>query len=289
MRAITKQTERSITRGNLNLERYLKQIEKYELVKKDDEKAIIRLAQQGNQQARDQLVLGNIKFVVTCAKQYQAPNIEILDLINAGNIGLINAIDKYDIDKSTVKFYSYAVWWIKQAMISYLKDHARNIKIPYNQLDAISRLTKKRDELEKELETELSLIDVLDLDENNADDKTLIKQALDSYSYTLSLDSPVNEREEDEFILGETLPAENTFETNLEKEHLSLYINKVLEKLPPVQQKVIKLSYGFEDGICYTNDDIAIILKVTSERIRQIKNKALTKLKQSKILKKCLL
>lgn len=283
MKQIRAKSETVISR-DIGLERYLRDIRKYTPLTKQEETELIRRAQKGNKAARDLVIVHNLKFIVNCAKEYQTPGVELIDLISAGNIGMIEAIERFDCDKD-MKFISYAVWWIKNAIIEFLKEITKVIRIPYNQLAEINRFIKEKEKLDQQYEGDLSLDQIEkivgDLDTAN------LKSALIGYQIPTSLSDPVS-LEEGASCVEETLSDnKDLFKEMYDKEHLKKAIAVALENLNESQKQVITLAFGLKDGVARTNDDVAGTLDITAERVRQIKVEALKKLKADKTLHTC--
>lgn len=275
----------TIISRDINIERYLRDIRESKPLSRAQERILIKAAQEGDQEAQNKLVFANLKFVVNCAKEYQTPGVEIIDLISAGNIGLIDAVKKFDL-KSEVKFISYAVWWIKNAVIEHLRDYCKPIRLPYNQQNDVTKYLREKDRLEQKFETNLNMEQVAEL---SPEDKLIdnIQAALSVSSSPTSFSEPIND---DENGTVEDLIADPTkeFVDKYHVEYRKKIITFVINKLPTIQQRVITLSFGLDDDIMRSNEDIAEQLGLTAERIRQVRNQALLTLKSNKELKSCL-
>lgn len=262
-------------------ERYLKDISSRKLLSQEEEKELLRQAQEENSiEARNKLVEANLRFVVNVAANYQSENIDVLDLINVGNEALIKAVERYDRSKD-LKFYSYAVWWIKNYIIVFLRDK-NLVRLPYNQQENLNEYNRLEERLERELQIEI--------------DSTVIQEHMeavdyDFFRYALAargmghLDAPLN-IEEEGATHGDYLLADDWDHTaHYDRDHNNKVINNVLSKLPSHQQRILELFFGF-DGEEYSVDDIAEKLNLTPERVRQIKRQSLALLKSKADLKK---
>lgn len=284
MKQIRTSSDTIITR-DINIERYLRDIRASKPLTLAEERVLIKAAQAGDQEATNKLVFANLKFVVNCAKEYQNPGVELIDLISAGNIGLIDAVKKFDL-KSEVKFISYAVWWIKNAVIEHLRDYCKPIRLPYNQQNDVTKYLKEKDKLEKIYETNLNIEQVGEL---SKEPKLIdnLQAALSVSSAPQSLSDPINDDENG--TLGDLIAdPSKEFVDKYHIEYRKKVITFVMNKLPQIQQKVLTLSFGLDDDIMRSNEDIAEQLGLTAERIRQVRNQALLTLKNNKELKNCL-
>jgi RNA polymerase primary sigma factor len=267
------------------LERYLRDIRKNQPLTKEQELELIKKAQKGDKNARDLIIVHNLKFVINCAKEYQTPGVELIDLISAGNLGMIEAIDKFNCEKD-MKFISYAVWWIKNAIIEFLKEITKVVRIPYNQLAEINRFVKEKEKLDQQFESDLSLDQVEkvigDLDTDN------LKSALIGYQIPTSLSDPISMGEEEGCVEDILADEKDLFEEKYNQEHLKRITISALNKLNDSQKQIITMAFGLQDGIMRTNDDIADTLDITAERVRQVKADALKRLRNNKIFSTCL-
>lgn len=268
----------TIISRDINLERYLKDIRKMPTMNYAEERLVIIEAQKGDQAAFEKLITANLRFVVSCAKEYQYPGIEIIDLIQAGNVGLMEAITKFDLTKE-IKFISYAVWWIKNSIIEFLRENTKAIRLPYNQQNEIQRYFKEKDKLEKQYETTLNADQVGQLTDTDID-VDYIRQALLCNSHAQSMNDPIGGGDGGEIGIVEDLISDPhaNFLDGYDHAFRRQQVSRALGKLSPIQKQIIVLSFGLEDSISRSNEDIAEQLKLTAERIRQIKNQAVAKL-----------
>jgi len=269
---------KSITnREAASLEKYLQEIGKVALLTTDEEVLLITQIKKGDKVALDKLVKANLRFVVSVAKQYQGQGLSLPDLINEGNIGLIKSVERFD-DTRGFKFISFAVWWIRQSIIKAIADHARLIRLPLNKVVLTNRIKKANSVLEQELERTPSpeeLAEALNMDIHEVD------AHLGNKEPHISLDTAFSE-DEDSTLL-DTLENMNADQTD-KKYHavcLKQEIERSLEALPERYKQM--LCYFFGIGIDYplSLDDIGQRFDITPERVRQIKDKALTRLRES--------
>ncbi|MBI4160176.1 sigma-70 family RNA polymerase sigma factor [Candidatus Wolfebacteria bacterium] len=257
---------------------YLKEIGKTALLTGKEERVLAKRAEGGDEEARQQLIRANLRLVVSIAKRYvhRSPNLNILDLIQEGNIGLSRAVDKFDYRKG-FKFSTYATWWIRQAITRALADQSRTIRIPVHMVETISKYTQTKRRLLQELGRE-PLAEEIAIEMGTTIDK--IRHIQKISQEVISLEAPVGEDDEDltlsEFIKDEKslTPAQITAQTLLRDK-----IREILIDLSPREQEILKLRFGLDDGIPHTLEEVGKKFGVTRERIRQIEAKALTKIK----------
>lgn len=284
MKKITIGSDTVISR-DVNLERYLRDIRKIKPLTYAEERSVIIAAKSGNKQAFDLLITSNLKFVVSCAKEYQLPGVDIIDLISAGNIGLIRALEKFDMSKE-IKFISYAVWWIKNDIIEYLKENVKTIRLPFNQQNEIRQYLNVKEKLEAKFETNLNTEQVEELTGIKTD---YFQHALPFNNRTASLNDPINDSDEGDSTLEDLVAdPQSDFTTNYDRGFQRKSIDEALEKLPKIQRDILTFSFGLNDGISRSNEDIAEQLNLTAERIRQIRKQALETLKGETNLTKVL-
>ena len=240
----------------------------------------VQLAQRiknGDQEALNRLTRSNLRFVVSVAKQYQNQGLSLPDLINEGNVGLIKAAQRFDETRG-FKFISYAVWWIRQSILQAIAENSRIVRLPSNQLGALNKLKKEISRLEQELErppSEEELAELLDIPQDK------IKTILGISGRHISIDAPLAADEDVNFV--DILPNEDTPSTDdaLMQESLSLEIERCLSALTDVERNVIKMYYGIGIPHALSLDEIAMKFNLTRERVRQIKEKGLKRLKTS--------
>jgi len=260
---------------------YLKEIGKTPLLTVEEEKELAKRAEKGDEEARQQLIRANLRLVVSIAKRYvhRSPHLNILDLIQEGNIGLSKAVDKFDYRKG-FKFSTYATWWIRQAITRALADQSRTIRIPVHMVETISKYSQIKRKLAQELGRE-PLIEEIALEMGTTVDKICHIQKISQE--VLSLEAPVGEDNEDS-ILSEFIRDEKSL-TPAQLAAQSLLRNKIKEilvDLTPREQEILKLRFGLEDGVTHTLEEVGKKFGVTRERIRQIEAKALAKIRAHK-------
>ena len=261
-----------------SLDQYLKEISAYPLLKREDEIDLAIRIRKGEEEALDKLVRSNLRFVVSVAKKYQNQGVALGDLINEGNLGLIRAAHKFDETKG-IKFISYAVWWIRQAILQALAEQSRIVRVPPNRAGALHRIGKRSSTLLQELGREPTLEELageLDLSEDEVERTLAISQT------HLSLDAPLTPGEDnrlldylpDQFSAG---PDDETYERAL-----ASTVEEALGTLKEREAKVLRLYFGLEDGRDpMTLEEIGALLGITRERVRQIKEKALVRLRHA--------
>jgi RNA polymerase primary sigma factor len=268
---------KSITnRESQSLEKYLQEIGKVELVSPEDEVKLARLIKQGDQKALDRLTKGNLRFVVSVAKQYQNQGLSLPDLINEGNLGLIKAAQRFDETRG-FKFISYAVWWIRQSILQSLAEQARIVRLPLNKVGLTNRIQKTFSQLEQEYEREPSaeeLAEALGMDIEE------VTASMGISSRHVSMDSPMSDGEENTLLdVLENPNAEKTDGNLMYNESLQTEIERSLTTLTERQKEVICFFFGIGVDHPMSLEDIGERFSLTRERVRQIKDKAITKLK----------
>jgi RNA polymerase primary sigma factor len=268
---------KSITnRESQSLEKYLQEIGKVELITPEEEVKLAALIKQGDQKALERLTKANLRFVVSVAKQYQNQGLSLPDLINEGNVGLIKAAQRFDETRG-FKFISYAVWWIRQSILQSLAEQSRIVRLPLNKVGLTNRIQKAFSLLEQQFEREPSaeeLAEVLDMDIEE------VTATLGINSRHVSMDSPLSEGEENTLIdVLENTNAEKTDNELAHNESLKTEIERSLKALTERQKEVICFFFGIGVDHPMSLEDIGERYNLTRERVRQIKDKALTKLK----------
>jgi RNA polymerase primary sigma factor len=268
---------KSITnRESQSLEKYLQEIGKVELVSPEDEVKLARLIKQGDQKALDRLTKGNLRFVVSVAKQYQNQGLSLPDLINEGNLGLIKAAQRFDETRG-FKFISYAVWWIRQSILQSLAEQARIVRLPLNKVGLTNRIQKTYSQLEQQFEREPSTEEVAEALEMDIEE---VAASMGISARHVSMDSPMSEGEENTLLdVLENPNAEKTDGDLMYKESLKTEIERSLTTLTERQKEVICFFFGIGVDHPMSLEDIGEKFSLTRERVRQIKDKAITKLK----------
>jgi len=276
---------KSITnRETASLDKYLQDIGKEELITAEEEVQLAQRIKQGDQTALEKLTKANLRFVVSVAKQYQNQGLSLPDLINEGNLGLIKAAQRFDETRG-FKFISYAVWWIRQSILQALAEQSRIVRLPLNQVGSLNRIRKESSKLEQKFERPPSpdeIAESLDIPENKVD------SVLKITTRTVSMDAPLTQDEDmsllDVYVSDDGVTTDN----DLMKESLAREIQRSLATLTKKERDVINLYYGIGMNHGLTLDEIAMKFDLTRERVRQIKEKAIRRLKhtsRSKLLK----
>lgn len=269
---------KSITnRENQSLDKYLQDIGREQMITAEEEVELARRIKQGDEKALERLVNANLRFVVSVAKQYQNQGLSLPDLINEGNVGLIKAARRFDETRG-FKFISYAVWWIRQSILQALAEQARIIRLPLNQVGQVNRVKKVSSQLEQQLQRTPSteeLASELDLPEHK------VEAALKITTRYISTDAPMIEDEDmmflDQYVSEE---AEDTDEP-LMRESLGQEIQRSLAMLSEKEREVLNMYYGIGMNHAYTLEEIGAKFDLTRERVRQIKEKAIRRLKHN--------
>ena len=271
-------------RETVSLDKYLHEIGKVDLLSPDEEVNLARKLKEGDEEALNKLVKANLRFVVSVAKQYQNQGLSLPDLINEGNLGLIKAAQRFDETRG-FKFISYAVWWIRQSILQALAEQARIVKLPLNKIGSINKVNKAFMELEQRYEREPSVEELSEILELASDD---IKEALRSSNRHVSMDAPLTQDDDSNMYdvmlsLDSPSPERGLLNDSLRKE-----IERALATLTPREANIIRLYFGLNGKHPHTLEEIGEEFDLTRERVRQIKEKAIKRLKQttrSKILK----
>jgi RNA polymerase primary sigma factor len=268
-----------ITKRSPSLEKYFQEIDKVQLITVDEEVNLTRRIREGDQIALEKLTKANLRFVVSVAKQYDRGDhgMTLGDLINEGNIGLIRAAAKFDETRG-FKFISYAVWWIRQSIMSAISQDSRLVRQPMNRVSSYNRVIRSFADLEQEYEREPTDDEVAEALEISEEYVTQIKKI---GTRPASLDAPL--QAEEAFNLLDLLQDSDAIipEAGLISNSLMVDINSVLRKLSSRESEILILFYGLNDTPCLTLSDIGIKLEITKERVRQIKEKAIRKLQQN--------
>lgn len=268
---------KSITnRESASLEKYLQEIGRVPLITSEEEVQLTTLVKQGDKNALDRLVKANLRFVVSVAKQYQGQGLSLPDLINEGNIGLIKSVERFDNTRG-FKFISFAVWWIRQSIIKALADHARMIRLPLNRVVLTNRIKNTSSSLEQVLGRAPSIEEIAEALELEASEISSHMEVKDKH---ISLDTPFSE--EGDGSLMDTLENQNAGKTDdrlYHSESLKKEINRSLESLSERQKQMLCYFYGIGIDHPMSLDDIGQRFDITPERVRQIKDKAITKLR----------
>lgn len=272
-------TKQFTNRESQSLDKYFQEIGKVELITPEEEIDLASRIKKGDRGALEKLTKANLRFVVSVAKQYQNKGLPLSDLINEGNLGLIKAAQKFDETRG-FKFISYAVWWIKQSIMQAIADQSRMVRIPLNRVAALTKIGKAFGTLEQEYEREPSAEEIaseLDMDVDEVD------YALKIAGRTVSMDAPLKQGDDNKNSLLDIMSNEHeqTPDNELMKQSLRYEIERSLSTLSDREAEVIKLYFGINRENSQTLEEIGERLNLTRERVRQIKEKALLRLRHS--------
>jgi len=262
---------------------YLREIGKIPLLTSEEELALAKRVVAGDKKAKDQMAEANMRLVVSIAKRYVGRGLDLLDLIQEGNTGLLRAVEKFDPDKG-FKFSTYATWWIRQAITRAIADQARTIRIPVHMVETINKLLRTQRRLTQELNREPTNDEIakeMEIDVDKVEHIMKIKQDISS------LDASIRDDEEDS-VLADFIEDEDTIspEESATGQLLKEQVKDMLDALTEREQKILKLRFGLEDGKSHTLEEVGQEFSVTRERIRQIEAKALAKLRKHRDAKK---
>ena len=273
-------TKQLTNREGKSLDQYLQEIGKVNLLTPDEEVDLAIKIRKGDGDAQEKLVRANLRFVVSVAKQFQNKGLSLGDLINEGNLGLIKAAKRFDETRG-FKFISYAVWWIRQGIMSALADHQRAVRLPLNRVNDLTKISKAYRDLEQEYERKPTTEELAKILERTAEEVAYSLQISARY---VSMDAPLKSGDENKNSLMDVLPNDNQPlpDNSLMKESLKNEITNVLSTLNAREAEVIRLSFGIGRNQKATLAEIGDRFNLTRERIRQIKDKALRKLRGSK-------
>lgn len=264
---------------------YLREIGKIPLLTAEEELALAKRVVAGEKDAKDQMAEANMRLVVSIAKRYVGRGLDLLDLIQEGNTGLLRAVEKFDPDKG-FKFSTYATWWIRQAITRAIADQARTIRIPVHMVETINKLLRTQRRLTQELNREPTneeIAEAMEIEVDKVEHIMKIKQDISS------LDASIRDDEE-ESVLADFIEDEDTIspEESATGQLLKEQVKDMLSALTEREQKIVRLRFGLEDGRNHTLEEVGQEFAVTRERIRQIEAKALAKLRRHKDVKKLL-
>ena len=275
---------KSITnRESASLDKYLQEIGHEELLTTDEEVELAQRIRKGDKRALERLTKANLRFVVSVANQYQNQGLSLPDLINEGNVGLIKAAEKFDETRG-FKFISYAVWWIRQSILQAIAEQSRLVRLPLNQVGSVNKITRELNKFEQEHERKPSVDEIaerVDLPEDK------IADAMKANSRHVSMDAPIADGEDSSMIDFLSGDSSNT-DRELAIESLKAEVSRILKLLTDKEQKVLRAFFGIDGSPEMTLDEIGEKYNLTRERVRQIKEKALRRLRhntKNKLLK----
>jgi RNA polymerase primary sigma factor len=272
-------TKQVTNRETASLDKYLQEIGRVDLITADEEVELAKRIQAGDRVALERLTKANLRFVVSVAKQYQNQGLSLPDLINEGNVGLIKAAKRFD-EKRGFKFISYAVWWIRQAILQALAEQARIVRLPLNKIGTINKINRAFSELEQRLERPPSADELAEfLDVSVAD----VRQSVQNTGRHVSMDAPLIDGDESSSSMYDVLPNDSlpTPEKNLMLDSLRKEIERSLSTLTLREGDVLRLYFGLSGTQPLTLEEIGDRFDLTRERVRQIKEKAIRRLKHT--------
>jgi len=266
-------------RETASLDKYLQEIGRVDLISADEEVELARKIRAGDRLALERLTKANLRFVVSVSKQYQNQGLALPDLINEGNLGLIKAAERFDETRG-FKFISYAVWWIRQSILQALAEQARIVRLPLNKIGNINKINRAFSELEQKFERPPSAEELAEFLSCSTEE---IKQSLAQNGRHISMDAPLIESDESssnmyDVLVGDSLPSP---ESNLVLESLRSDIRRSLTTLTARESEVISMFYGLEGKAPLSLEEIGDRFELTRERVRQIKEKAIRRLKHT--------
>ncbi len=264
-------------RESKSLDKYLQDISKIDLITAQEEVELAQRIKQGDQVALEKLTKANLRFVVSVAKQYQNQGLTLPDLINEGNLGLVKAAQRFDETRG-FKFISYAVWWIRQSILQALAEQARVVRLPLNKIGTINRIKKTFSYLEQAHERPPSAEEIAkELDMTISE----VKQSLKNIGPHVSMDAPLKEGETSSLYDVLNINESPKPDKGLMNQSLNTEINRALDTLTPREADIVRLYYGIGDEPSMTLEEIGSAFDLTRERVRQIREKAIRKLRHT--------
>ena len=277
-------TKQVTNRESPSLDKYLHEIGKVPLITAEEEVSLAKKIKKGDEEALSKLIKSNLRFVVSVSKQYQNQGLTLPDLINEGNLGLIKAAQRFDETRG-FKFISYAVWWIRQAILQALAEQSRIVRLPLNKIGSINKVNSAFAKLEQEYQREPTAHEIADILDMAPKD---VREAMKTNSRHLSMDAPLVSEEENTLYDVMLSSDSSSPDSNLLDESLQREISRSLSTLSARESDILKLYYGLGGEPPYSLEEIGKLFSLTRERVRQIKEKAIKRLKltsRNKILK----
>lgn len=264
-------------RSNDLIDKYLQEIGNVPLLNPEEEISLAKRIREGDEAALEHLTKANLRFVVSVAKQYQNQGLSLNDLINEGNIGLIKAARRFDETRG-FKFISYAVWWIRQSILQALAEQSRVVRLPLNKIGTLSKIGRIFSDLEQEFEREPSSEEIADQLEISEDEVT---NTLQMSGRHVSMDEPLNDSDDNTLIDVLENADQAPPDRELMEESLKIEIQRALDTLTPRESEVIRLYFGLDNDHPLTLEEIGAMFNLTRERVRQIKEKAIRRLRHT--------
>jgi RNA polymerase primary sigma factor len=271
-------TKQITNRESESLDKYLQEISKFELITAEEEVELAQKVRDGDELALQKLTKANLRFVISVSKQYQNQGLSLPDLINEGNLGLIKAAQRFDETRG-FKFISYAVWWIRQSILQAIAEHARIVRLPLNKIGSINKVNKAFSKLEQEFERNPSNHEIADELETTVKD---VKKSFEISGRHVSMDAPLSKNDDSSNDMYEVLVSKNgsSPDDDILAQSLKDEIERSLATLSTRESEIIKLYYGIGQRYPLTLEEIGGKFDLTRERVRQVKEKGLRKLKQ---------
>jgi RNA polymerase primary sigma factor len=268
-------TKQVTNRDTLSLDKYLHEIGKVELLSAEREVELAKRIKKGDREALEELIKANLRFVVSVSKQYQNQGLSLPDLINEGNLGLIKAAERFDETRG-FKFISYAVWWIRQSILQALAEQSRIVRLPLNKIGSINKINKSFNKLEQEYQRDPTIDEVAELMESTSE---LVEDAMNFSSVHVSMDAPLRDDEVNnmyDVMLNDDSPSPDS---GLINSSLRLEIERSLATLGDREADILRYYFGLNGCSPHTLEEIGDTFGLTRERVRQIKEKAIKKLR----------
>jgi len=268
-------TKQITNRDTKSLEKYFQEISKLDLITADEEVELARRIREGDQLALNNLVNANLRFVVSTAKQYQGSGLRLSDLINEGNIGLVKAAKRFDETRG-FKFISYAVWWIRQSILQAISEQSRMVRLPLNKIGDLSKIKKAASSLEQVYQRQPNVMEIAGELDMNSDQ---VRLAMKNSGKHVSMDAPFEVGESSNLYNVTPSKDATSPDANLMMDSLTMDMNQALKGLPSREREVIRLYYGLGERNPKSLSEIGELFDLTRERVRQIREKAIRKLR----------
>ena len=261
------------------LDQYLRDVSRHELITPEEEIELGRRARMGDEEAVQKLVRANLRFVISVAKKYQNRGVSLVDLIQEGNVGLVTAARKFDPDQG-VKFISYAVWWIRQAILSALANQGRAVRVPLNRASDLARIFREGERLKQELRREPTTEEVAAAAKLSPE---VVESLQQLNAAEIRLDAPIGDSDDSQLVERFIVEEAAEPEADVEERLLAEQVERALDTLSPRDARVLRLYFGLEGGREHTLEEIGNMLGVTRERVRQLRDRALRRLREGEL------